>query len=162
MKRVLTYPELKTLSDKIADKILSGPKNFNLIAISRGGVTAAHRIAYILGKPLNYWSPDRGLAWVIDSMPAYFIEDLVAKGRTYEMVKARFAGLDIRYCPLVVDSEYANVNGTDQFFAYGVVSSDWIVFPYEDESRVVEKDWGLFREGTAESSKPFNERGQNE
>lgn len=164
MKRVMTYGELKQLADEIANKIrasLPTPgSEYNLIAISRGGVTAAHRIAYVLGKPLNYWSPKDGLAYLAsDSVPTFFVEDLVAKGRTLTLVQERFKGCDIRYCPLVVDHDYAQEHSTDAFFTYGIVSKDWIVFPYEDETRVVEKDWGLFRDGTAESAKPLETRG---
>lgn len=164
MKQVMTYNQLKRLADKMAEKIresLPSPDfDYSLIAVSRGGVTAAHRIAYVLGKELNYWSPSRGLAYLLnDDTPKFFIEDLVAKGRTLRLVQERFNHEDIRYCPLIVDHGYAAEHGLDEFFTYGRVSEDWIVFPYEDEDRVVEKDWGLFREGTAESAKPLETRG---
>lgn len=164
MKKVMSYRRLKFLADVMASRIkesLPSPDSaFNLIAISRGGVTAAHRIAYVLGKDLNYWTPKEGLAYTLDeNVPNFFIEDLVAKGRTLRLVHQQFNPEYIRYCPLVVDHAYAAEHGLDEFFTWGIVSEDWVVFPYEDEDHVVEKDWGLFREGTAESSKPLETRG---
>ena len=163
MKKYLSYDEFVSICDEMADKIVklaeTKNKDIELVAITRGGVTAAHRIAYKLGLPLNFWSPTLGLAYPLDnSKTSFLIEDLIAKGRTLDQIKEYFRNSDYEFCPVLVDEGFATKNSPLPFSIWGFVSKDWIVFPYEDFDKVREGDWGLFRQGTSESAKPLVER----
>lgn len=155
-KVVWSYTDLKTVADRIADQIdeVSIGEDFQLVAISRGGITAAHRIAYKLSKTLNFFSPAHKLLAfpLLPNQKVFFIEDLVAKGRTHNAVRMYmgkfYPTAPWEYCPLVVDSEFKECD----FPIHGVVSHDWIVFPYEDDEYVKVGDHGLFREGSAQSA----------
>lgn len=154
-KVVWTYDYFKIICDAVAEQIYqkAGDTPYQLVAVSRGGVTAAHRIAYKLARPLNFFSPtQRCLAWVPgpDIKHLFFIEDLVAKGRTFSIVKEFMSNkrMGWNFCPLLVDIGYTD----HDFQIKGVVSKDWVVFPYEDEKHVSPGDWGLFRDQTANSA----------
>jgi hypoxanthine phosphoribosyltransferase len=161
----MTYDELKANADKLHDKIEAEIEgDYQLVAVSRGGVTLAHRIAVRSGRPLNFYSPKTNtLAWPPRLKTLVFIEDLVALGRTHTQVKDMMGcwyrdtyteNQNWFFCPLIVDAKFAAQNQPLPFKIYGSVESDWIVFPYEDYEKVHEGDHGLFRDGSGKYGKP--------
>jgi len=164
MKRVMTYDELKVRADELHEKIEAEVDgDYLIVAVSRGGVTLAHRIAVRSNRPLNFYSPKTNtLAFTHRYETLVFIEDLVALGRTHarvrEMVSTAPPGLYAEnknwfFCPLVVDAKFAAQNQPLPFKIYGSIESDWIVFPYEDDEKVHEGDHGLFRDGSGKYGK---------
>lgn len=165
MRRVMTYDELKTKADQLHEKIEAEVEgDYQLVAVSRGGVTLAHRIAVRSNRSLNFYSPKTNtLAWNHRFDTLVFIEDLVALGRTLsrvrEMISMAPPGVYTEnqnwfFCPLIVDAKYAAQYQSLPFKIYGSVESDWIVFPYEDYDKVHEGDHGLFRDGSGKYGKP--------
>jgi hypothetical protein len=143
-------------------------RDYQLVAITRGGLTLGHRLAVLASKPLSFYNPKTHTlhqmgSSITDSghQAIFFIEDLIAKGRTYENVRAYMLiyyprleeNKDWFYCPLVVDKKFADDRGSLDLKIYGSIESDWVVFPYEDEVDVVEGDHGLFRDGTGQYGK---------
>lgn len=168
MRRVMTYDELKVKADELHDKIEAEIEDdYQLVAISRGGLTLAHRIAVRSNRPLSFFLPKENkltVNWDLPLKTLVFVEDLVALGRTYHQVKNLVEKQGPKYfyeenenwffCPLVVDAKYAAQNQPLPFKIYGSVESDWIVFPYEDYEKVHEGDHGLFRDGSGKYGKP--------
>lgn len=158
MKRQISYLELKNFGRDVAryikDKYPDG--NYNLIAVARGGLTLAHIVAYILAKPLNFFIPKTGglhFAEQGDLNASFiFLEDLIAKGRTYEIIEKRMELIQQswEFIPVVVD---ADIEIPKHVSKYMIQTSDWMVFPHEDFDSTVEKDWGLFRDGSSSNSK---------
>lgn len=165
MKVQLPYTTFKGICDDMSEKIETKARTLSLtpvlVAVARGGLTAAHRIAYNLSLPIEVFCPKTGIGPICTlgqdctGKALFFIEDLIAKGRTYAVIttymEAEHPGVPWQMCPVLVDADYARTQSLPEIF--GFVSSSWIVFPYEDFNRTVEKDWGLFRNGTSENSK---------
>lgn len=149
----LTYDELTKILDSCIEKIKeSGEQYDEVIAVVRGGLTAAHYIAKELRLPVGVYFPGQGpLSLVINkpqSTNLLFVEDLVAQGRTYSEIKEnmkRPMWSDTRwdFLPVLVDGSYP-----EDFPLQGLKSSEWVVFPYEKMEKMKEGDRGLFREGT--------------
>ncbi len=165
MKIKLTYDELVAHVDRVSEMLIAHVNDVNLdlrciIAISRGGLTAAHRLAYKMKLPVECFFPKRMQLSYIPSGKEFmfFVEDVLATGRTYELTKSFMTHFpnSWMFCPLVADKKYYDANiadkSTNVFFCK--VSEDWIVFPHEDTDVVIEGDRGLFRDGTAQSLQP--------
>jgi hypoxanthine phosphoribosyltransferase len=146
-KIYLEYEEFKYICLLMAKRI----EKINIdqiVAISRGGISAAHIISKYLKKDVGYFIPKNNeLILNHDVRNIVFIEDLVAKGRTYNLIKEKMKNSLIKnwlFCPVLVDSNYKE----NDFKIYGFKSNDWIVFPYEEISKMNIDDRGLFRENT--------------
>lgn len=152
MKVELSYEELKTIARKVSSYI--APLDCELIAIPRGGLTFAHLVSYRLSKPLNFFLPkSKSLAFPIDPLKTLvFLEDVIAEGRTFDIVRETFPSH--YFATSVVDKSW--YEKFPQYRKYlipgGLITNDWIVFPYEEPSLVEEGDRGLFRESTSMNS----------
>jgi hypoxanthine phosphoribosyltransferase len=150
MKLELPYDQLKGICKCLSEQL--EPLNLDcIVAISRGGLTAAHLISKELGIPCEFYIPSRRLLTLpIEADRVAFVEDLIAKGRTYDELK-QILSLDCwshlvwDYVPIVIDDDY---EGKDNFPYFGMKTKHWVSFPYEDNEKVVEQDRGLFRDGS--------------
>jgi hypothetical protein len=171
MKIKLEYEILQVLAKNVAhelkvkyDKEIKEGK-FYLFAVMRGGATFGHLVSQRLGMPLGVVYPGAG-----EDLPFYFypkvidyqapdhvmiyLEDVIAKGRTLQKVLGHhdaYLKCAREFVPVVMD-----VNVDPQIKAQvnicGIVTADWIVFPYEDSAHVIEGDRGLFRDGTSQNN----------
>lgn len=154
MKRVMDYEEFKTICLRMANEI----KRFeptDLVAVSRGGFSAAHIIAKELNLPIGVYYPKDGM--LFRDGPVYgnmvVIEDLVAQGRTYRKMIDDFRDHDQvmnwAFAPVLIDGNLTITEPMrERLLTYGIRTKDWIVMPYEDEQKMVEGDRGLFRDGS--------------
>jgi hypoxanthine phosphoribosyltransferase len=124
-----------------------------IVAVVRGGLTAAHYIAKQLRLPVGVYYPSNDAyntpRLILAKKKAnrlLFVEDLVAKGRTYdELYKFMkgFPGVEWHFMPVLVDGEYKG-----DFPFQCLKTDEWIVFPYEKFDKMQEGDRGLFRMNT--------------
>ena len=150
MKRFLTYEEMTDLLDKQIPYINS-LKYDEIVAVVRGGLTAAHYIAKQVRLPVGVFYPanDENEARLIlakkSTKRILIVEDLVAEGRTYKEIFTFMKGqqLSWNFLPVLVDSKYET-----NFHLQCLKTSDWIVFPYENYDKMNEGDRGLFRNKT--------------
>lgn len=149
MKRYLTYSEFTTILDSIIDKVKDEGYQ-EIIPVVRGGLTAAHYIAKELRLPCGAFWPDIGgvpflMVTNRQHKKILFVEDLVAKGRTYYTINKDMTDnhpeFEQEFAPVLVDSSCPH-----HFKYEGIRSEDQIVFPYEDIDKMNEGDRGLFRE----------------
>lgn len=158
MKVYLSYNEmLEILKPKI--EILKERKYDEVVAVVRGGLTVAHYIAKKLRLTIGFYYPSNETFQtprIITSgrkppKKILFVEDLVAKGRTYnELVRFMegFPEVEYDFFPLLLDGDYP-----DTMELYGMKTNDWIVMPYEEMDEMVEGDRGLFRNNTDQYGK---------
>jgi hypoxanthine phosphoribosyltransferase len=158
----MSYQELLDHAQTMARFIHQGFPNHQLVAVARGGVTVAHRIAYLLGKPLGFFVPAQPQTPIFlqnpVDVPPLFIEDLIAKGRTLQLLDQVSHSYpfhkDWQLMCVVKDKNAQLPTHLVNRVNTVLVPDEWIVFPYEDEDRVQVADWGLFREGTSANAKP--------
>ena len=150
-KIYLPYEFFKSLCLCVAEQIKKDIKNVDeIVAISRGGISAAHIIAKELKLQMGYFFPRNNDSVLVlnkkDSKNIVIIEDLIAKGRTHQIVKNFFLNKDIKYyfVPILIDGNFSEYN----FDIYGMKTKHWIVFPYENYNKMNVGDRGFFREGT--------------
>lgn len=139
----MTYELFKEICIQIADRYSDVDE---IVAVTRGGLTASHIIAKRLKKQVGFFFPSKQL-YVPYGNPkkVLIVEDLIATGRTYEIIKESFPKeIEYYFVPILMDASYENTYKLD----YGIKSSDWVVFPYEDIEMVTEGDRGLFRDGS--------------
>lgn len=147
MKRLMSYAELDLLIESKIEAIKSEHYD-EIIAVVRGGLTAAHLLAKKLRLPVGCYYPATSerqpflFTSKLKSKKILFVEDLVAQGRTYSELQSHMKDTDYEwdFFPVLVDASYPH-----DFRFQGLRTSDWIVFPYEEESKVIEGDRGLFR-----------------
>lgn len=162
MKTQLTYDSLTFYASRTAER-LSKVGDIELVAICRGGLTYAQAIAYKMALPLsifypttNGWSSLAGPA-TQSNKPLVFIEDVIAKGRTYNLVNSymrhNHPNRDWCIAPLVVDFSI-DLEKYPRISHFGFQSLQWVVFPHEDMNHVAEGDHGMFRDGTSNNSQP--------
>lgn len=172
MKRQLEYDGLKELADHVAKQIrlnyetALAEKRVYLFAVARGGLTFGHLVSTKLKMQLGvvFPLPEEGVSITHPSTPddvegAVFIylEDVIAEGRTFNQVMGWHARIFSDYVraefvPVVIDANVSE-NIRNRVNIFGMMTSDWIVFPHEEQEQVVEGDRGLFRTGTSENSK---------
>lgn len=157
MKIKLSYDVFYATCIKMAEKIRKYEPN-EIIAVTRGGLSASHIIAKQLNLPVGVYFPaTKTIAMNTNeyNSKVVFVEDLVAKGRTFDIIYDHMLELsfnphtfDWMFAPFLVDSNYER---TEQFnkklLTLGMTSYNWIVMPYEEEEKMVEGDRGLFRNG---------------
>lgn len=149
MLKTLSYNQM---TDMIPISKLKENDYDEVVAVMRGGMTAAHYIAKQLRLSCGAYfpsSPNRPCELVLanpNSNYILFVEDLVAQGRTLqqlnEYMQLNLPHVAYDFLPIVVDKSYNDNNYLD----INQKHEDWIVFPYEMEDKVKEGDRGLFRE----------------
>lgn len=156
MKRFLTYEQMTGLITPFLPK-LEEEKFDEVVAIVRGGMTAAQFIAKRLGLPVGVYYPSnadyespRLLTQRSKSRKLLFVEDLVALGRTYKelefimrLLQRENKQYSFKFMPILVDAAYS-----EDFEYQCLKTSDWIVFPYEECDKMTEGDRGFFRDNT--------------
>lgn len=164
MKTYLDYETFKQLCLALAEEIKQKYDPEELVAISRGGISAAHIMAKHLQCQVGYFFPGKndgeGELCLADDSHRHivFVEDLIAQGRTYNTVKffitkkndaiRKSQGHIFRwsFVPILIDGSFDEKENNIE--VYGLKSNIWIVFPYEEFSKMPEGDRGLFREST--------------
>lgn len=151
--RYMDYEEFTGILDRCIEKIKESGKQYDeVIAVVRGGMTAAHYIAKELRLPVGVYFPgQKQYSLVLNnhrSNTILFVEDLVAKGRTFTEIEQHMKGAawettNWDFLPVLVDASFQG-----DFPLQGLKTDEWIVFPYEKMEKMTEGDRGLFREGT--------------
>lgn len=127
-------------------------ENFDeIVAIVRGGLSAAQYIAKQLQLPVGVYYPSndtystpRIMLAKKKSSKILFVEDLVAQGRTYNELEEFMKGFPEtkwEFLPVLVDEGY-NVR---KFKFQCLKTETWVVFPYEKMEKTEENDRSLFR-----------------
>jgi len=142
----------KSICVALAEQIAARNEYDCIVPVMRGGMTAAHIIAKELNwKTGAYWPNEKLLSLPQDCKSPVFVEDLVAKSRTYKALKFHFLverpEMNYAYVPILIDGDTEEFIDRE-FPMYGMITKHWIVFPYEDFDKMKEGDHGLFREGT--------------
>ena len=141
MKRKMKYEELYAHCYNMAEKLKN--KEFDeIIAVSRGGLTAAHILGKMLKLEVGIFNTKTEEILTINEHATKFliVEDLVAQGRTLKIIEEAFSPFRWEFYATVIDSSYTNYK-----YHYSLITDEWIVFPYEDFDAVKENDRGLFR-----------------
>lgn len=155
MKVQMTYSEMTHHIDQQLPLL----KQFGfeeVVAVVRGGLTAAHYIAKELRLPVGVYFPSKnmeGPRLILskkETRRILFVEDLVAEGRTFRELE-QFMAFDYtfrnqthwKFFTVLMDA-----NAPQLDVMYGVKTSDWVVFPYEKYDKMSEGDRGLFRHGS--------------
>lgn len=151
MKVNLNYDTYKHLCLSMAERI----KAFNadeIVAVMRGGMSAAHIIAKHLNLPCGAYFPSsenpRLCLAKEKSRRLVFVEDLIAKGRTLNELTQFMESTNYywTFAPIIIDASADLVLAN--ILTYGMKTSHWMVMPYEENEKVVEGDWGLSRDGS--------------
>ena len=152
MKIQLDHDTFKQLCISMAEVIkLYNPSE--IVAVVRGGLSAAHIIAKYLKLPIGVYFPKDGqLVKTTNKNKFVVVEDLVAHGRTFNKLCSDL--LDCCYecewmfAPVLVDSScFTTLDFKGKLITTGMITSHWIVMPYEEYDMMVEGDRGLFRNG---------------
>lgn len=174
MKRLLDYNELIVIANQVSEQLklryadeLNNQRVF-LFAVARGGLTFGHLVSQRLNLPLGVAYPAVDVVhrvhpkWRDDAAPTedavcVYLEDVIAEGRTFNQImdwhsRVHNDYVTAEFVPVVVDHK-VDLAIRERVNIFGMVTSDWIVFPYEDPARMVESDRGLFRDGTSQASK---------
>lgn len=152
MKVKLDYETYKNFCLCMAEKIREF-KADEIIAVMRGGMSAAHIISKHLNLPCGAYFPGNLPGLYITkttSRRLVFVEDLIAKGRTLkeltDFMQTNANQCSWSFAPVLIDSR---VDLTmPNILTYGMVTPHWVVMPYEETENVVEGDWGLSRDGS--------------
>lgn len=130
----------------------------DLVCVMRGGMSASHIISKHLNMKCGVFFPeesDMKKTTITNNEVIVFIEDLVAKGRTFTLIQ-EFMKVYVSFkpntkwyiAPYLIDEQFEQ---TEEFkchlACYGMKTSEWIVMPYENTEKMVEGDRGLFRNG---------------
>lgn len=154
MKFYLEYEQMKAMCLSIADSLRKSFLPDEIVGIARGGLTPAVIIAKELRLPLGvfYTGTTEKESELILTSPykpekrIVFVEDIVARGRTFRAVgrHMRTYHTDIAwtFVPIVVDGHI----DMPEIFFYGMKTKHWVVMPWEDVDKMKEGDRGLFRE----------------
>ena len=144
----MEYDFFKALCLEMAEKIKTNFNPDEIVAVTRGGASAAHIIAKRLELPMGYFFPGSQTLVLSKkfSKRIIFVEDLVAQGRTHRIIKSYMSGTHgkdfvWRFAPVLVDGSYK-----EEFQFYGMKTDHWITFPYEEEHRMTTGDRSLFRD----------------
>lgn len=154
MKAYIPYEMYQQVAFDMAERIEANLKPDEIIGISRGGLSAATIIARRLGLDLGFFVPGReGEKLILINSGAkkiVFIEDLIAVGKTFDLVKAYMAEChpDIawHFIPMTIDAAYEEDKLRVPF--YGFKAHTWLVSPHDEMECVIEGDRGYFRDRT--------------
>lgn len=151
MKRYMDYEEFKSICLQIAHRVKD--QEFDeVVAVMRGGLSAGHLIARELKISMGVWEPASGKFMTTGDYPNggkfLVVEDIIALGRTYGMMgefAKQYPQHEFHFCPIVIDKGWWDASLQDTPPHYGIVTDDWIVFPFEKMEHAVEGTRGLFR-----------------
>lgn len=151
MKYYLEYEQLKRICISMAEDISKGFQPHEIVAVSRGGLTPAHIIGKYLRLPVGVFFPEYKELHLYNtsSTRIVFVEDLIAKGRTFRVIQAamdKYPGIEWTLAPVLIDAHYEEEDDGVKYF--GFKSKHWVVFPWEEFDKMQEGDRGLFREGS--------------
>jgi len=158
MKISLDFNTFKNICLSMAEEISKYEPN-EIIAISRGGLSAAHIIAKYLNLNVGMYFPKEKQLLMSSNKylsKVVFVEDLVAHGRTFDLLNSHMLELGFtsqtfewKFAPVLIDGKYIETQDfNDKLITYGLKTNHWIVMPYEEETKMVEGDRGLFRDNT--------------
>jgi hypoxanthine phosphoribosyltransferase len=162
MKTMLDYKTFKNICLSMADNMKEYDPH-EIIAVSRGGLSASHIIAKHLNIPIGMYSPKTSK--ILMNTNEYlsrvvFVEDLVAEGRTFELIYNEYSGFGIQYqfdwkfAPVLIDGKYQETDTfKEKLITYGIKTQHWIVMPYEEDEKMIEGDRGLNRDGSDQYGK---------
>lgn len=152
MQKIISYEEMTRLLDEKIPEIRECGYD-EIVAVVRGGLTAAHYIAKQLRLPVGVYFPSNDAystpRLILSKKKAdklLFVEDLVAQGRTYNELfnfMRNFPSTNWSFLPVLVDGNYES-----DFHYQCMKTTDWVVFPYEKPDMTKEGDRGLFRIGS--------------
>jgi len=143
-KTFISWEEIQTLSDILADKIKATSSDLGrvtLVAVSRGGLVPAQIIAYKLNirdirvmKLISYNSDnvrgetkDISTDRLFDGADVYFIDDLADSGETIRYIRSRFPASHL--CTLMMKTCCMEM---PEFCAKSNVAAEsWLVFPWD-------------------------------
>jgi hypoxanthine phosphoribosyltransferase len=136
----LSFEDYKAVCYQMTKKIKAlNTKFIEVVAVSRGGMTPAYLIGKELRLDIGVYSPKARKLFTVNSLSKndtiLVIDDLVALGRTYKALKEDITLCNFIFCPFLVDGYYFE-KYPKEFPVYGMVSKEWVVFPYEDPSKV--------------------------
>lgn len=162
MKFKINYEDFYNICICMAEKL----KEYNpdeIVCVMRGGMSASHIITKYLNKKCGCFFPEKNLLYLTNeySKKIIFIEDLVAKGRTFNQIYNYMIGHNIyhyhktdwKFAPFLIDDTCKVDNLNDKLITYGIKTNHWAVMPYEDFDMMKENDRGLFREGNDQYGK---------
>lgn len=120
----------------------------HLVAISRGGLTAAHTISRELNMNLEFMlfrgTNDYEFTFNLDKAEGIvvFIDDIIINGVTYKLTReiCDKKGIPNLFCSVVVDSDFPESPN----LLYGIKSPHWIKSPFQHYYNVDETQ--MFRE----------------
>lgn len=145
-KVTLDFETFKQICLGLAEKIKRYEVD-EIVAVHRGGMVAAAIISKQLKLPCGAFFPQTSSLHLVnpESKRIVFIEDLVAQGRTYTLIKSRMEPENITwfFVPILIDGTSELDKIVDD---YGLKTNLWMVMPWEDNTLMVEGDRGLFRE----------------
>lgn len=160
MKVELDYQTFKTICLAMVETVR--PMGFDeIICVMRGGMSASHIISKALNKPCGAFFPGVDNKLFLNSGQSksiLFVEDLIAKGRTYNTICSTMYSfnkdlpkdkhLNWKFCSVLIDDKFFPSIDKNVLVTYGLVSPHWVVMPYEESEKMVEGDHGLFRNGS--------------
>jgi len=123
-------------------------KDMYYIAISRGGITAAHIISQYLKVDLLYYIPDvTDINSFPKDKPLCFIDDTISpEGRTYRKLFNLLMDREWYIYVLLQDGQSLLDNKN---IYYGIKSNIWINFPWRpNDTDITIESKGRFRDGT--------------
>ena len=120
----LSYNEISHIIDnyEIPMELLSK----NWVIVANGGLFIAQRLAYLYGKRLGFFDSNT-LVKTNETENVLLIEDVVGTGNTLKKCKKEFP--DSQMLAFVYDPN--NVSQPD-YYIYE--SSEWVIFPWEDNT----------------------------
>lgn len=146
----LTYDDMAEILDSRIK--MFGDRNYDeIVAVVRGGCTAAHYVAVQLRKKMGAFFPSssdyetpRLILSKKSTKRILFVEDLVSKGRTLEEIKNYMSEhhpeMEWDFMPVFTDAGYS-----DNIQLCPLKIQEWVVMPWEKAENVKEGDLDLFR-----------------
>jgi hypoxanthine phosphoribosyltransferase len=124
-----------------------------IVCVVRGGFVPSAIMAKVLGVPCGCWYPKTDtLAIEEGHSNILVVEDLIAKGRTYEraLTSSSLNKFTWKYAPCLIDKKFLDETDLDMSYIIDCmkISDEWYVFPWEDINMAKEGDRGLFRDKT--------------
>lgn len=155
MKTYIDYQTFCSFCLAMADKIGEW-KPDALVAVARGGFSAAHIIAKHLNLRCGVYYPGDDHLFIPQSFNPVkrivFIEDLIAEGRTLKLIEhtmnhQQYSNIEWKIAPFLIDDKWEDIIYKHKIITYGIKTPHWTVMPYEEFSMMNENDRSFFRDG---------------